>query len=158
MKTKLATLAILATTLIGSQAVAGAANTVLQCKDASGKLVLEGDVPGDMADFRVKATAKGVRGPVTVELFSEPNQNGSGSRENGQITVIEDLDQGVYTLRAEAIPNRYSTVVSLYAIPKTVKVKHKSNGVTSSFRAKLAVGQDNDWASANVSCTTDYSI
>lgn len=144
--------------IFSAQAFAGASNVVLACKSADGKVKLSGYVPGDFAEFQLKAEIAGNNGSQSVELFSRINQTTGQTEENGRIVLIEDLANAVYTLQADDKGNEEMVRIALYALPKSVKY-HRNNGTYSAaFTGKLTVSSENGGTDSKVACSLDYSI
>jgi len=146
------TILTLATLLLASQAHAGAANTELNCKSAKGDLTLSGHVPGDFAEFQLTAVIQDERGKHTINLYSEIG------RENARISVVEDLENGVYTLFSEDLNHESIGTIQLYALPKTVKYVSKGIEQRASFKAKIWLSGEKVFKSTDVTCTTFYSL
>ncbi len=152
--------ALISMSLFAAQAYAGASNTVLSCKSADGKVTLQGHVPGDIAEFELKANMNTRAQFAGVSLSETVNQKTGQLESHGQIVVIEDLAQGVYTLEANDMnAEKNGEMIRLYAIPSTVKYKKGSNSSKASFSAKLtASGENGSIDRVLVKCSTDYSI
>lgn len=148
--------ATLLATIFSPQAFAGAANAQIKCVSADGRARLEGDVPGDFADFNLTAEINDKNGPVTVKLHAVVDQTSGQPDESGRISVIEDLRYGVYTLNAEA--KDQSQTIRLYALPKSVRYRKHAYSYSATFAGKLSLVRDYKYLFSNVTCTTDYSI
>ena len=140
--------------LLPSLAYAGAANIVVNCKSADGKVSLKGNVPGDMQEFALTADISGNQGGLTMKLYSETNQQTGKLEANARIAVVEDLANAVFTVSAEDLNGEGIESIRLYALPKTVKYQRHH----SVFIGKLEVSGENGGTNSTVYCTTDYSI
>lgn len=155
MKSLIAT--ALVSLLFSTQAFAGASNTILDCKSADGKVSLNGDVPGDFAEFNLSAKMFGNNPMGNVEIYSRTNQQTGKTETNGDAGVVDALEQSVFTIAAK--DSDAMMTIQLYAIPKTVKVKSAGSTHLSSFIGKLTISSENGSVDRiSVKCTTDKSI
>ena len=150
--------ALFITTLGIQSALAGSAQTHLNCREIDDKISLSGDIPGDSNDFDLSLK----KGKQVSRIYSVTicNPQGCNTEANGKISVVEALNKGVYTVKAhregESLAN-----VDLYALPKTVRLKNKPNGQSSRFGGVLkvydqALGSETE--KYNVLCETEYAI
>jgi len=146
--------------LVSSQAFAGATNEVINCSSADKKVVLTGDVPGDIGEFHLDVKLA-TKGPQELKMYSETNQTTGNTDENAHIVNVDDLRNGVFMFQADLLPDQNSNgaTVKLYALPKTISLKAlPSAGLKSSFKARIQVYGDNVDADTTVTCTTVYQI
>ncbi len=155
MKAIIAT-ALISASLFTAPAFAGASNTIVKCQSADGKVALEGDVPGDFAEFSL--SGKFGSGPMGVlEIYSRTNQSTGKTEGDGHVGVVEELEEGVFTIDAKDSEGMKS--IQLYALPKTVKLKKAGSTRLSSFVGKLSISSENGGVDrVTVKCTTDKSI
>ncbi|MBX2988231.1 MAG: hypothetical protein KF802_10065 [Bdellovibrionaceae bacterium] len=139
--------------LFSLQSAAGASNTTLKCSSADKKIRVDGQVPGDLAEFDLKV----FNGGRESRFFSFVNQTTLQTEENASVKIVEDLDVGVYTLAANTRNSPLSLSLELYAIPSTLKKTKIPNGARSSFEAKM-VFFSNEFAAGplkkRLNCTT----
>jgi hypothetical protein len=156
MKSMIVTMAL--GLVMSSQAFAGASNNFIECANADGSVKLVGDVPGDFAEFTLKATVKSKNGGITpsIELYSRTNQQTGQNEANGRVAVVDALEDGVFTVRAESTEG--AELIQLFAYPSTVRLKKHGRPRLSQFRAKLTLSSENGMEDVVVRCKTDYSI
>lgn len=143
---------------MSTYAFAGATNTKLSCASADGKITMDGEVPGDFSEFDLTVKIKNETGVEKLRLFSKIDQETSLLVENGRVAVVEDLEKGVFTVRAEGINQKSYGVISLYAIPKTVKVQDKNGAIQSAFTGHLTVYTKVSTEEEDVTCSTKYAL
>lgn len=150
----LATMALLSMTSV--QAFAGASNVFIDCKSADGKAQLHGDVPGDFAEFDLDAKAQQPNGTLSISLYDRTNQQTGQTEKNGRVAVVDDVDNGVYTIFSE--DSESTQQIKLYAIPRTLKVSRHSVNFHTSFTGKLILTSENGMTESTVSCVTNFQI
>lgn len=137
-----------------TQAFAGASNADLKCQ-ARG-FAIEGNIPGDFAEFDLTVNKAGRTG----RLASVLNQSNGQTEENAKITVVQELRDGVWTLSSARLGDDYG-FLQMHALPKTVKMKPTSNGYRASFQAKASVNLpelSNETLDVTVACSLVHEI
>lgn len=146
-------------------ALAGTAQDRLMCRATDGT-VIEGQLPGDAADFdlTIKQVGKSLR-------FFEQNSFSNGKSHidsNARLEVVRSFRDRVWTLvvREEARDNKPGAELTLYALPKTMRFKEfdtpRRVGYEARFTARVTfLGSDEahppDLARQSMTCSIDYS-
>jgi len=156
MKSMIVTLAL--GLVVSSQAFAGASNNFIDCSSADGSVKLTGDVPGDFAEFGLKATVKSKNGGIVpnIDLHSRLNQQTEKEEINGRVAVVDSLEDGVFTIKAQSTEE--FELIQLFAYPSTVRMNKNGRARAAKFRGKLTLSNENGMKEAVVNCTTSYSI
>lgn len=150
---------VLALSLVSTQAFAGAWNQQIECTNKSGSIKLSGNVPGDIDEFTLNVTVKSpphINSKFTpsMELYSRTNQTTEKQEKNGNVAVVEDLDQKVFTVKAVDLYEQ--GLIELYAYPNSLKIRKGGRGSSTSFLGHLTVSNENGMEKAVVFCETHY--
>lgn len=148
----LQTAALLSLTLllIPLCAQAGSANGTLTCKNAKKKITLQGEIPGDHAEFDLTLTV----GKKSL----------SWSDKGSTLVIFNELRKKVLTLD---VAQKEGPPVRLFALPETVKTttgKHRA--IDATFKATLNApnpAKPKAWGpdalqGVTLKCTYSYSI
>src|SRR5262245_54273536 len=122
---------LLSLVTLSAPAFAGAANATLKCQSQDG-LKIEGSVPGDFDEFNLTLS----KGAAKAEFFSILGALESEVTANARISIVQSLQEGVWTLRSNKLDANSFDFVEAYAVPKTLKYKATPEGYRASFTAK----------------------
>ena len=133
-------------------ASAGSSQTEIRCASKDGKISLVGTVPPDdelSIDLQLR------NGQRRFHLVSE-NENLTRI-----MRVVENWSAGVYVLIVDATPAG-GAYLTLYALPKTVRLKRIRDGVETTWDGILRLGGDlitpEYIPDISVRCSTRYAI
>lgn len=143
---------LLALLIVPATATAGAANAGLRCVSRDKKLVIEGDIPGDFAEFKLTVAKNGK---------SKTYSDKTGDR----IVVFGHFSKRIFTL---AVLPKKGVEVRMFALPRSVRVKSKGHSTKGTFTVQLIVApnpgvEDPMSLSAMIrglklTCTYDHTI
>lgn len=160
--------------LLPTQASAGSAPAVLDCKSASrtgGVVTITGLLPGDyeVLDLKIKKgnAEQLIKGLNTLDRDMDPAEV-TKLEEEGVIakdrvlTIVENFERGVFTV---ALRGSDVYELRLYALPQTVRARITPNSKKASFEAMLLeanIPGDSrnypDRRAIRMRCTYDHTI
>jgi hypothetical protein len=133
-------------------ASAGSSQTEIRCASKDGKISLVGTVPPD-DDLSIDLQLR--NGQRRFHLLSE-NENSTRT-----MRVVENWSAGVYVLIVDGTPAN-DAYLTLYALPKTVRLKRIHNGIDATWDGILRLGGDviapEYLPDIFVRCSTHYAI
>lgn len=122
---------------ISFNCVAGASNAELKCNSIKNKVTLEGDIPGDYADFN---------------LTLKNNKTIIMGNEDDRIEVVTNLSQHIFIASVMLSNKDYFL---LYAVPNSIKYRGGSSRLFSAnFKAVLNTSSEQ----IGMQCTLNHSI